>query len=189
MKAFMRILLFAMVTLVAIAAWADDPQGEAAGQMPEMGKPAQMDQVLKLVGTWEAELQMRFDTSSPYATAPCTMVFETGVDNCVLMSHITTTVMGMPYHGLGVLTYDREQKKWTQSYIDNITGSQAWSEGNMEGNTLTMVGSSVSMGIPFMTKDMTTVVSDTEINWSLDMSYDGGKTWGNTLKANYKKKM
>jgi hypothetical protein len=116
------------------------------------------------------------------------MVYEALLGGCAMMSNVNTTFMGMPYSGVGITTYDREKKKWTMSWTDNVTAAQVMSEGEWKENTLTFIASSVSMGIPYMSKDVTTFVSDTEMNWTMDLSYDGGKTWGNILKAVYKKK-
>lgn len=190
MKTFFRILVVASLCMMWTAVQAEEPKAGAVEQqqMPPMGKPAEMDKLLKLVGTWTADLQTRMDTSSPYVSAPCTMVFQEILDGCAMMTNVTTSFMGMPYKGVAITTYDREKKKWTQGWTDNVSAAQVLSEGVWEGNTLTLIGSSVSMGMPYMSKDVTVFVSDTEIDWSMYLSYDGGKTWGNILKAVYKKK-
>ncbi len=190
MKSMLKLVIVLSLGMVWTAAQAEEPiAGAEQQQMPPMGKPAEMDKLLKLVGTWTSELHSRMDTTSAYTTAPCTMVYESLLDGCALMTTVNTTFIGIPYKGVAVTTYDREKKKWTQSWTDNLSAAQVLAEGTWQGDTLTLIASAVTMQIPYMTRDITVFVGENEMIWTMDLSYDGGKTWGNISKAVHKRKM
>ncbi len=191
MKTFCKILAAVSLCMMWTAVRAEEPKAGAAEQqqMPQMGKPAEMDNVLKQVGTWTGDMQMRMDDTSPYTSFACTLKYESALDGCAMTSSAAATMMGMPFKGMGVLTYDRELKKWTQTWIDNMSANQYRSTGDWAGNQLTMEGTGMQMGKPWMMKEVTTAVDDTTMTWVCDVSYDAGKTWFNQMKVTYTKKM
>lgn len=190
MKTFLRILVAVSLCMMWTAVLAEEPKTGATEQqqMPPMGKPAEMDGALKMVGTWTGTMEMRMDATSPYTSFECTMVWESVLDGCALVSHASATMMGMPFKGMGILTYDREIKKWTQTWIDNMSANQYHASGTWTGNQMTMEGSGTQGGMAYMMKEVTTYTDDTTVSWAADVSYDGGKTWFNQLKITYKKK-
>jgi hypothetical protein len=188
MKTFLKLLVAASLCMMWTAVQGEDPKAGAEQQMPPMGKPAEMDNVLKAAGTWTGSFQSRMDDKSEFTTSTCTSVMEPVLDNCAMMTNFSTTFMGMPFKGMGLLTYDREKKKWTQTWIDNMGASQFQSEGTWSENKLSMQGGGVMGGMSYLMREVTTYVDASTINWVADMSYDGGKTWFTIMKADYKKK-
>ncbi len=188
MKALKKVLIAVSLCMLCTAVQADEQKADAAQQMPPMGKPAEMDHALKSAGTWEGTFQAKMDPSADFTTTPCTAIMEPVLDGCALVTNFSTTFMNMPFKGMGILTYDREKKKWTQTWIDNMGASQYQSEGTWADNKLTMEGSGMMDGMPYMMKEVTTYVDASTMTWVADMSYDGGKTWSTMMKAEYKKK-
>ncbi|MFQ5608179.1 MAG: DUF1579 family protein [Candidatus Zixiibacteriota bacterium] len=176
------------VTFLALSmcafAFAQEKEGEGA---PPMGPPDELKSFEHLVGTWTCDFQMRMTPESEWTTSPATMVYEKAMDGACIRGSFSNTVMGMDFKGLATLSYHREKAKWQMSWIDNMGAYQNLLEGDFKDGKLTLDGEDVAMGQQNLIRDITKLKSDTEIDWEMRFSGDGGKTWWTTMKASYKK--
>lgn len=176
------LLLFAVMIGPAFAE-------EQAG-MPPMGQPEEMKELIKLVGTWECVMQSRWsDTSENWMESKGTATYELGLDGCVLKMKYVSTMMGMPFEGFMVQSFDRELKEWQTLWVDNMSARMSMYTGKP-----TTDGSEVVTGVDYyggqkMHTRMTTYdYTETSFKWKMETSTDGGKTWWVSGKADYTKK-
>ncbi|HSR51922.1 MAG TPA: DUF1579 family protein [Acidobacteriota bacterium] len=165
-------------------------------EMPEFGAPKEMKKIDYMVGTWTADFQMRQDPSQEWVSNSVTMKVENMLDGCAQVHH-WSGVMKLPdpsgqmqemdFEGRATYTYNRQTSQWQSTWVDNLEGRQTMSTGGFEGDKLVFKGEDEYMGMTFHTRDTTTKVSDTEFNWVMEMSMDGGSTWFESMKAHFKK--
>ena len=94
--------------------------------------------------------------------------------------------MGMPFNGQLRIAYNREIGKWQEEWIDNFSANFTHMNGELKDKTMHSEGSYIQGGVEIMIRE-TTNLSDTLIQWSMEQSMDGGKTWFEGMKATYKK--
>ena len=175
------------LAVLAVAESDSTGQDQASG-MPQMGAPAEMKHMEHLVGTWTADFKMRMDPNADWIVSPCTQKFEMILNGCALRAHFSSTVMGMPFNGEMTMTYNRETGKWQATWIDDMGARQTYMSGGMnDAGQMVLEGEDTQMGHTYLMKDITTPKSDSEFDWQMDVSFDGGKTWFTQMKATYRK--
>lgn len=183
-----KLLVFTLSALcLGVIVFAQDDKGDAAGEAPPMGAPEELKQFDFLVGTWTTDFQMKMDPEAEWTTSPATMTYEKAMDGACIRGSFSTTVMGAPFNGLATLTYHRMKAKWQVNWMDNMGAYQSLLEGDFNDGKLTLEGEDMSKGQTNLMRDITTPKSDTEFDWEMQFSGDGGKTWWTTMKASYKK--
>lgn len=186
MKKYGFILGLLSVAALTVAPLAQEEAGE--GGMPPMGRPAEMDQLSFLVGTWTADFQMRMTPDAEWATSPCTQVYAEILDGCAMRAHFTGTVMGKPFHGEWTMTYNRASGQWQSVWIDDMGANITYQAGGFnEDGQMVMLGEYVEGDKISMMRDIVTQKSDSEYSWEMMISNDGGETWWTQMKANYVK--
>ncbi|HSH00279.1 MAG TPA: DUF1579 family protein [candidate division Zixibacteria bacterium] len=186
MKKFGALYSMLAVAVLTVAPLAQEEGGE--GGMPPMGRPAEMDQLSFLVGTWKADFQMKMAPDAEWATAPCTQVYEEILNGCAIRSHFSGTVMGMPFHGEWTMTYNRATGQWQSVWIDDMGANITYQSGGFnEDGQMVMLGEYIEAGQTALMRDIVTPKSDTEYGWEMLISNDGGETWWTQMKANYVK--
>jgi hypothetical protein len=122
----------------APAAKAMDPMMEA---MMKAGTPGEQHRKLaEMTGTWSMIVKMEEPGKPPTiekGTATMKMV-----DDRYLHQEAKSSMMGMPFHGMGVTGFDNTTKKYQGTWFDNMSTGIMTSEGTMspDGRTLTMTG-------------------------------------------------
>lgn len=157
------------------------------GGMPPMGPPAEMKQIDGMLGTWKADFQMRMDEKAPWITSPATLVVTSILGGAANQGEFTTTMMGMEFKGFSRITYNRNTGKWQNCWIDNMGAYQTLSSGDFKDNKLVLTAKDEYMGREFTMRETTTLKSATEVDWTMEMSYDEGKTWFVNMKGTYTK--
>lgn len=114
----------------------------AAAQMPTPPTPGPEHAVLKEdVGTWDATVEMMI----PGAPAmPPSKGVETSVLSCgglCLATDFKGEMMGMPFQGHGVSTWDPSKKKYIGSWSDSMAPGLAVTEATWDPAKKTMNGS------------------------------------------------
>ena len=184
-----KLLAFTLSALcLGVMAFAQNDKPVAEGEAPPMGPPEELKQFDFLVGEWTTDFQMKMTPEGEWTTSPATMKYEKGMDGSCIRGSFSSAVMGMPFHGLWTLTYHRMKAKWQASWMDNMGAYQSLYEGDFNDGKLTLEGEAVAMGQNNLVREITTPKSDTEFDWEMKFSGDGGKTWWTTMKASYKKK-
>ena len=185
---FRKFSVFACAALcaaaIAMPAIADHHEG---GEMPPMGAPAQMKDVAFMQGNWNVEFSYRMDPAAEFTTAAATAQVTSELDGCIQRMYFKGDMMGMTMHGEETLTFNRETGKYESHWVDNFSANAMFSSGTMEGNVLTMSGEGIQMGQPYLYRNISTKVSDDEVTWKMEMSYDNGETWFVGLKSTYKR--
>lgn len=122
---------------------------QAGGQMPPMPKPGPEHEILKMdVGTWDAVVEV---TPAPGAPVMRSTGVETNTMGCgglCLITDFKGEMMGAPFLGHGVATWDPAKKKYVGTWTDSMStglmigestydaASKKWS-GTMEGPDMT----------------------------------------------------
>jgi hypothetical protein len=133
--------LFALTT-VGTVAWAVQE-----GAAPQMAQPsAEHKLLLEGVGTWDCALQLWMAPGEPEKM--------TGVETSRalgpfhVLSEFKADMMGMPFEGHGVLSWDPAKKKFFSLWVDSTEPSPATMEGTYDAKTrtLTFTGRNTMMG-------------------------------------------
>ncbi|MFK7738848.1 MAG: DUF1579 domain-containing protein [Planctomycetota bacterium] len=144
-------------TLAALLFTACAFTAPAAAQMP--GPQKEHQPLAAQVGTWDAKMEYTDFTTGKAATSKGTSIRKQPLGGMWLIDQFQTTMMGMPFKGMGTTGYDPAKKKYVGTWIDSMTPSLMVLEGNYDktGKILTMSGMGVGMdGKPAMHRMVTT---------------------------------
>ena len=188
MKIFLTLIA---LTLLVAPAIADHHEGgqPAAGEMPPMGKPAEMDELSFFHGEWTVDMKYKMDPAGEWMTTTGTAVSKPVLNGCANRMEFSADMMGMPFKGVDHTTYNRETGQYESVWIDDMGAKMSMMSGGFEGDKIVMTGTDMWQGQKFHTKSVATKVSDDEVQWSMYMSMDGGETWLENMNMTYKRKM
>ena len=159
---------------------------------PPMGPPDQMEEVAFLIGEWTADMQWRMDSESEWEESRGTAVYSSILGGGAIMLDYTDETMAgmpMPFHGIGIQTYDRETGEWQMMWMDNIMCRQSMYTGNKEGDKTVLTGEDRYAGMTMLSRITTYNETASSFDWKMENSMDGGKTWFVSGKAHYEKNM
>jgi hypothetical protein len=183
------ILLFSVTLLLAIpTAVVAQEGGDQMGAMPEMGRPAEMDQISFMHGQWDVTMKYKMDPTGDWIEATGSAVVEPALNGCVNRTTFESTIMGMPFRGIDHTTYNREEDRFESVWIDDMSGKMSVMHGNLEGDSMVMEGTDKMQGMEFMTRSVSKKVSNDELQWTMSMSTDGGQTWFENMQMTYTRK-
>lgn len=101
--------------------------------------PGEMHQWLaKHVGTWEAEMNQWMDPAAPPMKAKATEVVTMTMNGLFQVSQYSSTMMGMPFSGQGILGYDNARKKFVLTWIDSFGSGMVFMTGTYDAATKTL---------------------------------------------------
>ena len=140
----MKKALALAVPLVAVAGlvWARQDMGGKEQDQPQLPKPGKEHEAMKeLEGTWDFVMKHRMAPDAPEVESK-------GVETCSMVGgfwmvfdiKVPAMVMGMPWHGHGIMGFDPAKKKYVGSFVHNMTPYLSTGEGTMDaaGKVLTM---------------------------------------------------
>jgi hypothetical protein len=160
-----------------------------AQEMPPMGPPAELGEVAFMLGNWKSDaFQFRQTADEPWQTSTATMKVERILGGAAHRSRFSTTVMGTRLEGDATLTFNRETRKWQSVWLDGMSAYQVMTEGSLEDDALVLEGLDRYQGESYKIRDTTRKVSDRELEWTMEMSTDGGATWFTSMQATYRKR-
>jgi Protein of unknown function (DUF1579) len=108
---------------------------------PPMPQPGPEHQVLRMdEGTWDAIVEMTMGPGAPPVTSKGVEVNTIGCGGLCVISDFTSEMMGSPFHGHGVTTYDPARKKYVGSWTDSMSAGLALSEGTYDPAAKTATG-------------------------------------------------
>ena len=156
--------------------------GGAAAQAPEGTKPGpEHEGFKKLVGTWDATVEMMGNKSKGKAT------YELGLNGLWLLEHFTADLGGMKFEGMGATSYDPAKKKYVNVWIDSMATVPMVSEGTMKGDRMVMKGKMPYEG-KMVPMTMTSVMkNDNTIHVTMTVPGPEGKDM-TFLKITYKRR-
>lgn len=114
----------------------------ASGQeAPPLPKPGPEHGVLKMdEGTWDAIVETAMAPGAPPATWKGVEVNTIGCGGLCLVTDFKSEMMGSPFHGHGVTTFDPAKKKYVGSWTDSMSAGLAVSEGTYDAAAKTFTG-------------------------------------------------
>jgi hypothetical protein len=105
----------------------------AGGSAQEVPKPGPEHELLRQdAGMWDAVVEMMME---PGAAPTKSTGVETSVMGCgglCLVTDFKAEMMGQPFHGHGVATYDAIKKKYVGSWVDSWSRGMAISESTYD---------------------------------------------------------
>ena len=95
---------------------------QQSGQMPPMPKPGPEHAILKMdVGTWDAVVEVTPAPGAPVQKSKGVEVDTMGCGGLCLITDVKGDMMGMPFEGHGVTTWDPAKKKYVGSWTDSMS--------------------------------------------------------------------
>lgn len=177
---------FALCAAVAVAQ--DNSKGEPQG-MPPMGPPEEMKQCAMMAGTWDAVMKFKMaptDTNWMETKAVATMNYAVG--GAVMAMTYESSMMGMPFLGASWETYDRENKNWQMSWVDNMSARIGLYTGVRTKDGSVYSGEDKMMGQTYKSRISVSNATADSFDWMAENSTDGGKTWWVWGTAKYTKR-
>jgi len=162
--------------------------GHAETGMPPMGPPAEMKQLESMNGEYEVEFSFKMDPTSEEwteteATAVVSMVAGGGAQQLLFEGNM----MGMPFNGVGLTSYDRETKKWQSTWVDSMGARISVYTGDFKDGKIVVTGKDLGQGMTYHSRLTTYNITEKGYDWLYEMSMDG-TTFTEGAKATYRKK-
>jgi hypothetical protein len=112
-------------------AWAGGPSEAAMQQWIASTTPVEQHaQLAKLVGNWRIRQRDWREAGEPWNDATGTASFRKILGGRFVVQEITTSLQGHPYHGWGVIGYDRDAEKYVAAWMDDFGTSLLRLEGD-----------------------------------------------------------
>ena len=184
-------LLVAMLVMAVLISFPWTPAvagGEQGQQMPPMGAPAQMEDIGYLQGEWTVDMHLKMSPQADWTPAKGEATVTVELDGCVQRMDFSSEMMGMPFKGIGLDTFNRETGKYESYWIDSMSAHMSKMTGGFEDGKMVLIGEDTNMGRSQMMKSVTEKVSDDEVNFIMSISMDQGKTWFTNMKMIYHRK-
>lgn len=186
----MKNLVFTTVLLVfGFSIMAQTPEEMKAWQ-ENMTPGIEHQWLASMDGEWHATIRMWMDPSQPPTESKGSTVNEMIMGGLYQRSSHTGNMMGMPFTGESITGYDKAQKKFLATWIDNFGSSIMFMEGeyNPETNTLTLEGDMVdpATGKNIHIREIFTKTSEDSHNFVMYMIQDGNEI--KNMEINYSRK-
>jgi len=163
-------------------------QGQGEAGMPPMGPPVEMKELEALNGEYEVEFFFKMDPTSEewietQATAAVSMVAGGGAQQMLFDGQM----MGMPFSGIGLTSYDRETKKWQMTWVDSMGARISMYSGDFKDGKMVVMGKDMGQGMTYHSRLTTYNMTEKGFDWKYEMSMDG-TNYVEGAKATYTKK-
>jgi len=188
MKKARRFMMLALTGIaLCVPVLAQETADSAAPQMPPMGPPPELQQLAKMVGTWDYAGEARMTPDAPWMphTAAAVNAFVCG--GAAYQSDFIGPIMGMEMKGLGLTTFDRESGKWQTIWTDNMAARISYYEGDFKDGKLVFSGQDKMQGQTIHTRVTYSDITDTTHKFLMENSMDG-QTWFESMRGTYTKK-
>ena len=158
-------------------------------EMPPMGKPAEMDALAWLQGEWDVAMEFKMDPmSEEWTQGTASAVTKPVLNGCANRMDFTGEIMGMPFHGIDHTTWNREYQRYESVWIDDMGAKMSVMHGQLVDGVMTMEGPDKMMGQEVINRFTSKKKSNDEVDWVMEMSTDGGKTWTDHMRMTYTRK-
>jgi hypothetical protein len=123
----------ARTIIVALAASVLMPAAMLAQEMPPAPKPGPEHELLKSdAGTWDAVVEMMAAPGTPPMKSTGVETNVVGCGGLCLITDFKSDMMGQPFQGHGLTTYDIVKKKYVGSWIDSMSAGMSISESSYD---------------------------------------------------------
>jgi hypothetical protein len=181
------VMSLALLLMLAMAYADENQQGEM--QDMEVGAPEQMEDLAYLVGTWDVHMSWQdMEDTSKWEPSDAVCTYNYILDGCAIESDFTSDMMGKPFSGYMLLSYDRYNEQWQSLWIDTMGGKMSFYTGNMIDGKMVLTGEETWQGQKYLSRTVIYNETPTSFDWTMDNSYDGGETWQTVGKATYTKR-
>ena len=192
----MKKLLVLAFGLLAVPAFAADPTAEQKAMMDKMAKAAtpgvQHATLTKMAGEWTATVKFQMDPSQPWQESVGSSVVTSLMDGRYIQESNTSTMMGIPFSGLGITGYDNVTSKFVSTWIDNMGTGIMTSTGTADasGNVITWNGvmSDPITGKPAKARMVSTMIDDNHHTFEMFNVPPGAKKEMKTMTIDYVRK-
>lgn len=115
------------------------------------------------------------------------------LDSCIILEEWTsagTTQQGIKYKGKSFNTYNKSNKQWQQTWVDNVGGSTEFLRGEGSDGKIVFYADKVvgPKGEVFMRRLTFTKLSNDKVRQFGERSNDEGKTWVTEYDLEYRRK-
>lgn len=177
----------AAVVLVAFSSFAfGEKEAEPQGMPPEMAEYMKLAEpgehhahLAKMVGSWKAHSKFVMAPGAPPEESDGTMTVKAVLDGRFFVSEFRGTMMGKPFHGLGLDGYDNAKKRHVATWADSMGTMIVWFEGTCSqgGKVLEMRSSFEDpvTGKPTSMRAVTTWKNDDTLHWEMFAPGPDGK--------------
>ncbi len=154
-----------------------------------LGPPHEMREVRFLVGNWDVSLQYKKDPraagwSTTNAEATCYNV----AGGAGVQMDLTARMERMPFQATGIFCYDRSTGKWQLAHVDNGTSRLSLYAGGIEDRILKLQGEDRYGSVVVLGRLSMGLQDHTAFDWTMERSFDNGKTWVEVMKAKFTKR-
>ncbi len=137
-----QIIMKTLITLCAILlccgnAYSQTPEEMAAWEA-SMKPGAPHEWLASMDGDWNAKVKMWMDPSQPASESDATTKNEMIMNGLYQRSTHTGTMMGMPFSGESITGFDNVNKKFVNTWIDNMGSGVMFLDGSYDDNTKTL---------------------------------------------------
>ena len=179
-------ILVAFGLALSVPVFAQETGDSATPQMPPMGPPPEIQQLAKMVGTWQYAGEMRMTPDAQWMPNTATSVNSYTCGGAVLQTDFTSSMMGMEMKGLSLTAYDRETGKWQSIWTDNIAGRISYYEGDFKDGKMVVSGQDKMQGQTTFTRTTYHDITDSTHKFMMENSMDG-KSWFVCMQGTYTK--
>lgn len=175
-----------LATGVAIVA---DHHAEGQAEMPPMGPPAEMQQLESMNGEYAVSFFYKMDPASEeWVETKATAVLSTVAGGSAQQLLFEGDMMGMPFSGMALTSYDRATQKWQSTWVDSMAARITMYTGDLKDGKLVMTGEDLGPdGTAYSARLTTYNMTDEGYDWTYEMSLDGGATFVEGAKATYRR--
>ncbi|MCB1050679.1 MAG: DUF1579 domain-containing protein [Acidobacteria bacterium] len=112
---------------------------EEQAWMASMTPGAEHQWLAEMAGEWKTEANSWMDPASEPIHSEGTAKIEMAMGGRYQISHHSSTMMGMPFSGMGILAYDNVLKKFTTTWIDNFGTGILYGEGSKNADGVLVI--------------------------------------------------
>ena len=167
---------------------AQDAPAEGEAGMPPMGPPPEMAQLEAMNGEYAVEFFFKMtpmdeEWTETAATAVVSTVAGGGAQQLLFEGEM----MGMPFSGIGLTSYDRETGKWQSTWVDSMGARISMYTGDFADGKMVVTGTDLGQGMTYHSRLTTYNITDEGWDWKYEMSMDG-ENYIEGAKATYTRK-
>ncbi len=183
------ILTLVLIAGISFSAAIGDNHEQNEMAAMEMGAPAQMKELAYMEGQWDCDMEWA-DMENPekWNKTRGSAMYKYTLDGCAIESRFKGEMLGMPFDGFMMISYDRDTNEWQNLWIDSMGGKMSFYTGKYQEGKMVTSGKEVWAGQKLHSR--VTIFNQTEnkFDWLFEHSFDGGKTWQVMGKAVYTKR-
>ena len=193
MKALTIVVAAALCLGTASVSLADHHEGgqeaQAQAEMPPMGPPAEMKELEAMNGEYAVKFYYKLDPmAEEWIETDATAVLSTVVGGGAQQLSFEGEMMGMPFSGMGLTSYDRQTAKYQTTWVDSMGARISMYTGDFKDGKMVVQGTDIGPdGATFHSRLTNYNMTDAGFDWMYEISMDG-ENYMLGAKATYTRK-